>query len=98
MSEEKSNVQFNAAVVIIPGLIAGVLIALGVPAIILIWGHSLSPNMQITAILTGVGFGGLIGVVSAFFGAVIPSSVNHGTDWQKPGEKSHGAEESNRVV
>jgi hypothetical protein len=41
-------------------------------------------------VLTGVGLGVLIGVASAFFGAVIPSSVNNGADWEPPPKESTG--------
>ena len=51
-------------------------LAIGVPAVTLIFGKSLAPDVTVTIILVGVGVGGLIALTSTFFSLVIPSKVN----------------------
>ncbi len=71
------QVEFNPRGML-SGLIAGVAIALGVPAIVLKLGHDLSPTMQLVIVIIGVSIGGLTALTTAFFGLVIPTSISSG--------------------
>lgn len=75
--KERTIVEFNKPIAM-PGAIAGTAIALGVPAITMIWGRYLPVGLQMLIILMGLGLGVLIALTSAFFGTVMPSSVNNG--------------------
>ena len=72
----QSRVEFsNGHTLAIFGLLAGVVIAVCVPAIVLGLGHGLTANMQMWLVVLGISFGGLTSLTAAFFGLVIPSSV-----------------------
>lgn len=74
--QERTIVEYNKPIAL-PGAIAGTAIALGVPAITMIWGRYLPVGLQMLIILLGLGLGVLIALTSAFFGTVMPSSVNN---------------------
>jgi hypothetical protein len=57
------------------GLIAGVLIALLVPLIVLKYGERLTDKMQLTVIILAVSLGGAVALTAAFFGTVMPTAV-----------------------
>jgi len=76
----------------IAALFAGVAIAIGVPAVVLGLGHSLTPTMQLWLVILAVCAGGLTSVIAAFFGTVIPSYVSG--KWDTPNETA-GVNDSN---
>lgn len=57
------------------GLAAGCGIAIGVPHVVLVHGAKLSGGAQTGIIIVAGCVGGLVAVVSAFFGIVIPKRV-----------------------
>jgi hypothetical protein len=73
---DKSNtvVEFSKPMAL-PGAIAGAVIAVGVPAVTMVYGRQLPPAWQMVVILCGLGLGAAIAFVSAFFAAVMPTSV-----------------------
>ncbi|HEX4055698.1 MAG TPA: hypothetical protein VHX86_15650 [Tepidisphaeraceae bacterium] len=73
---EHDCVQFGNKSSSLPGAIAGAAIAIGVPAVTLIWGGHLAASVQLTVVILGVSVGGLIALTATFFSLVIPSSVN----------------------
>jgi hypothetical protein len=79
--KEDNSVEFNNKASSLPGAIAGAAIAIGVPAVALIYGGHLSANLQLTIVILGIAVGGLIALTATFFGLVMPSSVNHG-NWK----------------
>jgi hypothetical protein len=72
---KETAVEFGTRGSAIPGSVAGAAIAVGVPAVTLIWGHNLSPGQEMAVIFVGIGVGGLIALTTAFFHAVMPSRV-----------------------
>ncbi|HTW94413.1 MAG TPA: hypothetical protein VMD30_06460 [Tepidisphaeraceae bacterium] len=74
MSQEKT-VEFARRGSACAGTFAGALIAIGVPVVALVWGHSLTSTQQFVVILCGIGVGGFIALTTAFFHAVTPSHV-----------------------
>jgi hypothetical protein len=87
MSEEQkesekihANVQFRSGgtTIAVAGIAGGACIALGFPLIVLVWGQSLGAVLLTIFILCGLLVGGLVALVGAFFGLVIPQQVNGG--------------------
>ena len=66
----------------IAALFAGVTLAIGVSAVVLGLGHSLTPAMQVWLVVLAVCFGGVTSLTAAFFGCVIPSSVGGKWDYR----------------
>jgi hypothetical protein len=60
------------------GVPAGVAIALGLPALLLIFGQFLGAIVITILIVLALIIGGGLAIVSAFFGTVIPKEVTHG--------------------
>ncbi len=79
----KGDVQFGASCSIaLGGIVGGVLIALGLPWLLLAYGQSLG-TVVVTILLFGALFtGGLVAVVSTFFGLVMPKVVRG--HWRGP--------------
>jgi hypothetical protein len=80
----------------IAAVIAGAAIAIGVPAVVLGLGHSLTPTMQLWLVVAAISVGGLTALTAAFFGTVIPSSVGegwgpHNPHWQQQAAESKSA-------
>jgi len=71
----RDSVEFGDKSSAGPGAISGAAIAVGVPAVTLIWGHALAPSVQMVVVIVGVAVGGLISLTATFFSLVIPSSV-----------------------
>jgi hypothetical protein len=88
MSKEQT-VEFGRGGSACAGTAAGALIAVGVPAVTMIWGKNLPSAAELTVIFVGIGVGGLIALTTAFFHAVMPSRVG-GCGWCSCG--SSGAE------
>ena len=74
-----SIVEFSKPMAL-PGAIAGAAIAVGVPAVTMIYGSHLSSACQMVVILSGLLLGAGIAFVAAFFAAVMPSSVRGGPE------------------
>lgn len=64
------------------GVMGGVAIAVGVPFVILKYGAHLHPAVQTTVIIIALLGGGILALVAAFFGIVIPSSIGPGGRFQ----------------
>ncbi len=69
-------VLFGGKTATIAGVISGTLIAVLLPAVVLIYGTNLGAGVQTTIIILALIFGALIALTAAFFGSVIPTSVN----------------------
>jgi len=88
----KTNVSFGGgSAVAVTGILGGMAIAVGIPWIVLEHGKDLDPKLLMVLALTGLIAGGLVALVSAFFGLVIPRDVAHDSagwdDWKKWAEK-----------
>jgi len=87
--KEEPRVEFaRGHALAIAATFAGVAIAIGVPAVVLGLGHSLTPQMQLWLVVLAICIGGLTSLTAAFFGAVMPSSV--GGKWDAPDEPAAG--------
>ena len=76
---EEPRVEFGGELALpIAAVFAGAAIAIGVPADVLGLGHDLTPQMQMWLTVLAVCFGGFTALIAAFFGTVIPSSVDGG--------------------
>lgn len=71
-------------------LVAGVVIALFVPLIILKFGERLTDRMQLTVIILAVSVGGAVALTAAFFGTVMPTAVR--PDHHDPGKRADDSE------
>lgn len=60
------------------GLPAGVAIALGLPALLLLYGQFLGAIAITILVALAVVFGGGLAIVSTFFGTIMPKEVTHG--------------------
>jgi ABC-type branched-subunit amino acid transport system permease subunit len=69
------SVKFNGATIAFVGVIAGVAIAIAVPYMALVYGQSLGQVVVTIVVLAALCIGGAISLVAAFFGAVIPTTV-----------------------
>jgi hypothetical protein len=68
-------VRFNGKIIALAGLLVAAGMAIGLPAMILLFGQGLGTAVQTTLIILALVGGAVLGIVSAFFGIVIPSSV-----------------------
>jgi len=59
----------------VAGVIGGVALAIGVPYTILNFGQVLAPSMVTGIVIGSIVIGGLICLVSAFFGLVMPTHI-----------------------
>lgn len=87
MNETSQNevVRFSSTGASVAGCVSGVAMSIGVPWVLLTHGQALGSASQTILVWVGVCLGGLIALVSAFFGLVMPSQV--GTN---PWEHHHG--------
>ncbi len=83
MNVSGDNVRFGGRPVAIIGVLAGLAMMLGTTALVLWLGASLHWGVQVTLIVLG-GLGGVVVAgISAFFGLVIPTTVESGPDRPK---------------
>ena len=81
-----ANVSFGGgSAIAVTGIIGGVVLALGFPTVVLVFGQSLGPTLLVVFVLSGLVMGGLVALTAAFFGLVIPRQVNGGApmDWRE---------------
>ena len=93
MSEESkqpdkvhANVSFGGgSAIAVTGIIGGVALALGFPAVVLAFGQSLGTTLLVIFVLSGLVMGGVVALTAAFFGLVMPRQVNGGApmDWRE---------------
>jgi len=76
MSDE-SGVRFGGKIIALFGMLAGMVIALGLPFMILVYGSALGVGVETTIIIIAVLVGGLISLTAAFFGLVMPNKIGH---------------------
>ncbi len=60
------------------GVLGGVVIALGLPWLVLVHGGDLSDGAKLTLIILGLAAGSLMGIASAVVGITIPTAVSSG--------------------
>jgi len=80
---DRQFVRFNTTGTSVAGAIAGVIMAIGVPWVVLTHGQVLGTGSQTLLVWVGVVLGGSISFVSAFFGLVMPSQVGS-EPWNRP--------------
>lgn len=78
MKEKRELLQFSGKTVGILGILLSICIAVGLPALILIFGQGLGVAIQMTLIILCLIFGSIIGITLGFFAIVIPTRVNQG--------------------
>jgi apolipoprotein N-acyltransferase len=86
MSEERkhtekihADVMFGRGDLIgVAGIVGGVALALGFSWIVLAHGQTLGTTLAVIFVLAGLFMGGLVALVSAFFGLVMPRQVGGG--------------------
>jgi hypothetical protein len=83
MIEKQEGVRFNGESVGFFGLFSSLCIAVGLPALILLFGRELGVAIQTILIILSLIFGSAVGIVLGFFAIVIPSSVG-GSVTQRP--------------
>src|SRR4051812_32108117 len=95
---QQEFVRFSATGASIAGAISGVVMAIGVPWVVLAHGAALGPGTQTALVWVGVIAGALIALTSAFFGLVMPSQVGgpHGNPWGGNPWEQHEKADSNR--
>ena len=96
MSEDA--VKFGSTKVALAGLVVAGGVAIGVPALVLYLGAGLGAGIQTTLIILALVGGVLLGVVSAFFGIVIPSSVSGQHDRRPRGRVKITKENGRKVI
>jgi hypothetical protein len=78
------------------GVLAGVVIAVGLPVATLIWGTDLGAFAQVAIIILALLVGGAVAGISAFFGTVIPSHVGPGPGTVRAGPVNYRLEVSDK--
>lgn len=74
-----ANVQFGTGnAIAVTGILAGVAIALGFAWIVLEHGQVLGSTLVVIFVLSALFIGGVVALVSAFFGLVMPRQVDGG--------------------
>jgi hypothetical protein len=72
-------VSFAAgSAIAVTGIIGGVCLALGLTWLVLAYGQTLGPTLVVIFILVGLLVGGVVALVSAFFGLIMPRQVGGG--------------------
>ncbi|MBI3830460.1 MAG: hypothetical protein HY291_13150 [Planctomycetes bacterium] len=79
----RESIRFGGGRLALIGVFAGVAIALGLPWLVLVYGQHLGATVLTIIIIASLLMGGLIALVAAFFGAVIPTVVE-----SKPAEQA----------
>lgn len=82
----RESIRFGGGRLALIGVVAGVIIALGLPWLVLVYGQHLGATVLTIIIIASLLMGGLIALVAAFFGAVIPTVVE-----SKPSNQSSEA-------
>jgi hypothetical protein len=77
------DLRFGSGLVAVAGVISGLGIAVGVPAILLSLGQSLGQVVLTVLVVLALAGGALVCLVSAFFGLVIPRHLRGGP-WMDP--------------
>jgi len=75
---EKKELRF-AVKLALPGMLAGVAIAVGVPYVVLAHGPQLSGVVHTILIICSLLLGSLVALVAVFFGTVIPKEMSKET-------------------
>lgn len=65
----------NKQMAVVLGILGGVIVAAGLPTMVLLYGQNMGVAAQLTVIILALLIGGALAGVSAFFAIVIPSSV-----------------------
>jgi hypothetical protein len=78
MSNAGGEVRFGGKMTALIGVLGGVAVAAGVPAVVLIYGQSMGWGAQLTVIILALLLGAPISAISAILGIVIPSSASGG--------------------
>jgi len=74
-----ADVSFAAgSAIAVTGIIGGVGLALGLTWLVLAYGQTLGPTLVVIFILVGLVLGGVVALVSAFFGLIMPRQVGGG--------------------
>ena len=88
------DMSFGGAAAGIAGAISGGIIAVFVPYVLLAFGANLGPNVQTALIIAALGIGGLVCLVSTFFGLVMPRRIpgawtrpEHWQGWARQGRQ-----------
>jgi hypothetical protein len=86
--------SFGGAAAGVAGTFGGVFIAVGVPYVVLAFGANLGPPVQTALIIGALAIGGLVCLVSAFFGLVMPRRIpgawtrpEHWQGWARQGRQ-----------
>jgi hypothetical protein len=77
------DLRFGSGLVAVAGVIAGLGIAVGVPAILLSLGQNLGQTVLTVLVVLALVGGAMVCLVSAFFGLVIPRHLRGGP-WMDP--------------
>ena len=93
----KDTVEFGGNKVALVGLVVAGGIAIGGTALVLSLGEELGTGVQTALIILSMVGGVILGVVSAFFGIVIPSSIREG-DGDRPRRRVKITKEDGRKV
>lgn len=72
------EVRFGGKMTALIGVLGGVAISAGVPAVVLIYGQSMGWGPQLTVIILALVLGTPIAAISAILGIVIPSRASGG--------------------
>ncbi len=72
------EVRFGGKITALIGVLGGVAVAAGVPAVVLIYGQSMGWGAQLTVIIVALVLGTPITAISAILGIVIPTSASSG--------------------
>jgi hypothetical protein len=87
---ERDGIKFSSGMGSVPGVVGGVLLAVGVPFVLLNYGQILGEGKLFVLVAGSVIGGGLIILVSAFFGLVMPSHIDG--NWDQDAHKENSKE------
>lgn len=73
------EVRFGGKQAAMVGVVGGVAVAAGLPTVILIYGAHLGVPAQVALVILALLIGGVVTVISAVLGIVIPTSASGGT-------------------
>ena len=73
---DKNEVSFGGGNgTAVAGILAGMVIAVGAPLVLLVFGQALGATALLWLVIVAVSIGGAVSIVSAFFGLVMPHHV-----------------------
>lgn len=81
--KNEPDLRFGSGMVAVAGVISGLGIAVGVPAILLSLGQNLGQTVLTVLVVLALAGGAMVCLVSAFFGLVIPRHLRGGP-WMDP--------------